>query len=311
MFFFNTLLRMLPWFATMQIILQSAGWMMLKIDQIVMGEPPELTPTQRKVLDFILKRPDQAVFLTATDLARNLNVSDTSIVRLAQALGYAGYPHLKRRLKEYVQPKITTVDRLVETVQRVESVSDVLADVLSKDLNNLKITLEETDPEIFTRFVEEMDLARRIFIIALRSTHCLGMFMTSALRFLGREVIPLMPGTGEMWDQLRDLGPEDVLIGFAFPRYTKVTVEVMEYARDQHATVLAVTDGELSPLNRSARYSLTVPYGIESYIESFTAALSLVNALVTALAFASGRDNVRTLQEMENVWEREGVYWKD
>ena len=290
MFFFNTLLRILPWFATMQVILQSAGWMMLKIDQIVMGEPPELTPTQRKVLDFILKRPDQAVFLTATDLARNLNVSDTSIVRLAQALGYAGYPHLKRRLKEYVQPKITTVDRLVETVQRVESVSDVLADVLSKDLNNLKITLEETDPEIFTRFVEEMDLARRI---------------------LGREVIPLMPGTGEMWDQLRDLGPEDVLIGFAFPRYTKVTVEVMEYARDQHATVLAVTDGELSPLNRSARYSLTVPYGIESYIESFTAALSLVNALVTALAFASGRDNVRTLQEMENVWEREGVYWKD
>lgn len=283
----------------------------MKIDQIARGRPPELTPTQRKVLDFILKQPEQAVFLTATDLAQDLNVSDTSIVRLAQALGYAGYPHLKRRLREYVQPKITTVDRLGETVRRVESVGDVLADVLSRDMNNLKVTLEETDPEIFTRFVEEMDSAQRIFIIALRSTHCLGMFMTSALRFLGREVIPLIPGTGEMWDQLRDLGSEDVLIGFAFPRYTKVTVQVMDYARDQDARVLAVTDGELSPLNRSAHFSLSVPYGIESYIESFTSALSLVNALVTALAFQSRADTLQILSEMESVWEREEVYWKD
>ncbi len=283
----------------------------MKIDQIVKGRPPELTPTQRKVLDYILKQPEHAVFLTATDLAQNLNVSDTSIVRLAQALGYAGYPHLKRRLREYVQTKITTVDRLGETVRRVESVGDVLTDVLAKDLNNLKITLEETDPEIFTRFVEEMDSARRIFIIALRSTHCLGMFMTSALRFLGRDVVPLMPGTGEMWDQLRDLGSEDVLIGFAFPRYTKVTVQVMDYARERDARVLAVTDGELSPLNRSAHFSLTVPYVIDSYIESFTSALSLVNALVTALAFQSRTDTLQTLSEMESVWEREDVYWKD
>jgi len=283
----------------------------LKIEQIVSGKSPELTPTQRKVLDFILKQPEHAVFLTATDLARNLNVSDTSIVRLAQALGYSGYPHLKKRLREYVQPKITTVDRLGETVERVESVGDVLADVLSRELNNLKITLEETDPEIFARFVDEIHSAKRIFIIALRSTHCLGVFMSSALRFLGREVVPLIPGTGEMWDQLRDLGPGDVLIGFSFPRYTKVTVQVMDYAKDQEARVLAITDGELSPLNRSAHFSLSVPYGIESYIESFTSALSLVNALVTALAFQSRADTLQILAEMESVWEREGVYWND
>ena len=284
---------------------------MLRMDQIVSGTPPQLTPTQRKVLDYILKQPEDAVFLTATDLARNLDVSDTTIVRLAQSLGYKGYPHLKKRLREHVQPKITTVDRLDDTVRRVESISDVLADVLSRDLDNLQAAQAQIDPGIFTRFVEEMDSARRIFIIALRSTHCLGLFMTSALRFLGREVVLLVPGTGEMWEQLRDLGSEDVLIGFAFPRYTKITVEVMEFARDQEAMVLAVTDGELSPLNVSAAFSLTVPYRIDSYIESFTSALSLVNALVTALAFKSGADNMQILREMENLWEREGVYWKD
>lgn len=283
----------------------------MKLDQIVGGRPPDLTPTQRKVLDFILKQPEHAVFLTATDLAQNLNVSDTSIVRLAQALGYTGYPHLKKRLRDYVRPRITTVERLGDTVRRVESASDVLTNVLSGDLDNLRKTLEETDPEVFTHFVQEMNSARRIFVIALRSSHCLGVFMTSALRFLGRKVIPLVPGTGEMWDQLLDLGPEDVVVGFAFPRYTKITVQVMEHARDRKAVVLAVTDGELSPLTRSARYSLFVPYGVDSYMGSFTAALSLVNALVSALAFRSGTNHMKTLQVMEDLLKREGVYLTD
>lgn len=283
---------------------------MLKVDQVVRGKLPELTPTQRKVLDFILKQPEQAVFLTATDLARNLNVSDTSIVRLAQAMGYAGYPHLKKRLRDFIQPKITTVDRMGAAVQRVESVQDVLTDVLSKDLNNLKTAQEEIDPEVFTRFVNELDGARRIFIIALRSTHCLGVFLASALRYLGRDVILLMPGTGEMWDHLRDIGPEDALVGFSFPRYTKLTVEVVEFAREQNARVLVVTDGDLSPLNRSSHVSLAVPCDIHSYVESFTAALSLVNALVTGLAFVTGKDTMQILGKMESVWEREGVYWR-
>jgi DNA-binding MurR/RpiR family transcriptional regulator len=135
--------------------------------------------------------------------------------------------------------------------------------------------------------------------------------MTSALRFLGREVILLVPGTGEMWDQVRDLGSEDALVGFSFPRYTRLTVEVMEYAKERSARVLAVTDGDLSPLKRSALCSLMVPYRIDSYVESFTASLSLVNALVTALAFKSRDDNIHALSEMESLWEREGVYWKD
>ncbi len=283
---------------------------MIRIDQIVSEKPTDLTPTQRKVLDFILKHPADAVFYTATELAVKLQVSDTSIVRLAQALGYKGYPHLKRKLREFVKPKITTVERLGETVRRVESTGDILGSVMVRDLNNLKSTLEETDPAVFSTVVNEMDAARRIFVIALRSTHCLGVFMTSALKFLGRDVVLLTPGIGEMADQMRDLGEKDLVIGFAFPRYTRVTVEVLKEARERGARVVVVTDGELSPLNQFAHHSLTAAYELDSYVESFTAALSLVNALVTALAFESRVDTLQILNEMEDSWERQDVYWK-
>ncbi len=283
---------------------------MIKIGQIVSEKPQDLTPTQRKVLDFILKHPEEAAFYTATELAAKLDVSDTSIVRLAQALGYKGYPHLKRKIREFVKPRITTVERLSDAVRRVESTGDVLASVMVRDLHNLQITLEEADTDAFTAVVSEMNAARRIFIIALRSTHCLGVFMSSALKFLGRDADLLLPGIGDMPEQMSDLCEKDLVIGFAFPRYTRTTVEVLKEARSRGARVVVVTDGELSPLNQFAHHSLTAAYELDSHVESFTAALSLVNALVTALAFESRADTLQILNEMEDAWEKQEVYWK-
>ena len=161
-----------------------------------------------------------------------------------------------------------------------------------------------------TAVVNEMGKARRIFIIALRSTNCLGVFMSSALKFLGRDSVLLKPGIGDMPEQMDDLCEKDLVIGFAFPRYTRTTVEVLREARNRGARVVVVTDGELSPLNQFAHHSLTAAYELDSHVESFTAALSLVNALVTALAFESRTDTLQTLNRMEEAWERQDIYWK-
>lgn len=283
----------------------------LKLDDIRKKDTGPLTPTQRRVMDFVLKRPEEVVFLTASRLALRLDLSDTSIVRLAQALGYDGYPDLQRHLRGLVQKRLVTVGRLGETAKRAETEKDVFRNVLLKDSQNLARTLEDTDPESFKGVVEALKNAERVFVIGLRSTNCLAAFLTTALRFLRRDVVQLQPGKGEMWEELRDIGPQDVVVGFSFPRYTKVTVEVIMYAREMGAQVVAVTDSELSPLAGSANWVLPVPYEIDSFMESFTAALSLVNAIVTALAFRSKEDTIETLREMEESWAARGIYWED
>lgn len=283
---------------------------MLKLDDIRRTEDPPITPTQRKVLDFLLKRPEEAVFLTASRLANQLDLSDASIVRLAQTLGYEGYPDLRRRLRELVKARMTTVGRLDETARRVETVQDVFRNVLARDARNLRMTLDNTDMASFTAVVRALDDARKIYVIGLRSTNCLAAFLTSALRFMKKEVAQLVPGTGEMWEELRELGPEDVVVGFSFPRYTKLTVEVIIHAREKGARVVAVTDSDLSPLAAPADWTLTVPYEIDSYMESFTAALSLMNAVVTALAFTNHERTMEALREIEESWAERGIYWE-
>jgi DNA-binding MurR/RpiR family transcriptional regulator len=282
---------------------------MLKLDDIRRAENPPITPTQRRVLDFLLKRPEEAVFLTASRLARQLQLSDTSIIRLARTLGYEGYPDLRLRIRELVQARMTTVGRLDETARGVETVQDVFRSVLVQDSGNLKRVLEDTDMIVFSEVIDALDDAARVHVIGLRSTNCLASFLTSALRFMRKDVVQLTPGTGEMWEEIRDLGPQDVVVGFSFPRYTKFTVEVIQFAASKGARVVAITDSELSPLAAAADWTLPVPYEIDSFMESFTAALSLVNAVVTALAFKSREDTVQSLREMEEDWAKRGVYW--
>lgn len=284
---------------------------MLKLNAIVKKGESKLTPGQKKVADFLLKYPEEAVFLTAGGLARRLNTSDTTIIRMAQALGYAGFPGLKRRLRELVQNKFTTVDRMGKAIRQVESVEDVFVNVLQNDANNLRITLEYTEMDVFRDAVAGLERAQRVFVIGLRSTHCLATFFTSALRFLKRDVTLLVPGTGEMWEGVKGLGPGDLVAGFSFPRYTKTTVQLLDYAWEKGAKILAVTDSELSPLASNAQWTLTVPYEIDSYMESFTAALSLLNAIVTALAFKKDEEAIQALKEMEEAWAERGIYWED
>ncbi len=282
---------------------------MLNLKEIFDVKREDLTPTQKRVLEFILKYPEEAVFLTASRLALRLNISDTSIVRMAQALGFDGYPDLRRKLRRVVQDRLSTVGRLDASAGEVETVGDVLANVLLRDVANLRSTLRDIDPAVFAGAVDSLDNADRIFVIGLRSVNCLAVFLVSALRFLSRRVVHLSPGTGEMWEQIRDIDSNDVVVGFSFPRYTKTTVEVVQYAGERGAGIVAVTDSDLSPLAASAQWTLAVPFEVDSFMESFTAGLSLINALVTAIAFKSRSMTIETLREMEGSWASRGVYW--
>jgi DNA-binding MurR/RpiR family transcriptional regulator len=82
----------------------------------------------------------------------------------------------------------------------------------------------------------------------------------------------------------------------------------MEHARRKKALVGAITDSPLSPLTRHAHWVLTAQCQLDSFIESFTAATSLVSALLTAMSIQNPKKTLRILREREALWEEKGVY---
>ena len=281
---------------------------MLPREALFIKGPVRLTPSQTRVVDYLLHHPDQTAFLSAAKLGRRLGVSDATIVRLAQALGFKGYGQLRKHLRDNLMARLDTVSRLQGTTGRVSSVEGVLRSVLQADLANLETLAANLSAAAFEQFVRNLAPRREVHVVGLRSAHSLALFLTSALRYMGRRVHPVVPGVGDLWADLGSVEPDDVLVAISFPRYTRQTIEVAEHFHAAGATVLVITDSALSPLSSLARTVLYCPYRIESHMESFVAAFSLLNAVITAVAFLEGETCLKELGRMERLWEKQGIY---
>jgi DNA-binding MurR/RpiR family transcriptional regulator len=280
----------------------------MPLQELLVDNKVRLTPAQRRIMQYIVDHYDEAIFLTASQLARKAGVSEATVVRLAQALGFDGYPGMQRKFRQGLQDRLSTVTRLEHTVDHVRKTGDVLVKVLQEDIHNLSQTLKNISLDIFERAVADLQSAKRIYVVGLRGAHAPALTLATYLRFLGKEAHLLVPGHGEMWDIVQGLGRSDLVVGISFPRYTQVTLEVLQHARKKRARVGAITDSPLSPLARHAQWVLTATCRLDSYIESFTAATSLINALLTAMSIREPEKTLRILRQREALWEEKEVY---
>jgi len=283
----------------------------MPFQELLVDNRVRLTPSQRRIMHYIVDNYEEAIFLTASQLAHSVGVSEATVVRLAQALGFDGYPGMQSKFREGLQNRLSTVTRLEHTVDHVRQVGDVLVKVLQEDIQNLSQTLRNLPIEVFEQAVTDIEKAKRIFVVGLRGAHAPALTLATYLRFLGKQAQLLMPGHGELWDILQGLEKTDLVIGISLPRYTSVTVEILEHARSQRTRVGAITDSPLSPLARHAHWVLTAKCQLDSFIESFTAVTSLVNALLTAISIQKPGKTLRILREREALWEEKKVYISD
>jgi DNA-binding MurR/RpiR family transcriptional regulator len=269
-----------------------------------------LTAAQKRVMTFILKNSEEAAFMTASHLSRKAGVSEATVVRLARRLEFSGYPEMQGALRENLQTRLSTVTRIEKTVKKVRNTEDVLTKVMQEDIHNLSQTLLDISVEAFKHAVTDMQRARRIFVVGLRGSHAPALMLALYLKFIKKETHLLVPGIEDIWMNMRNVGPDDLVIGISFPRYTRMTVEILEFAAQKKTRVGAITDSLLSPLTQNADWVLTVRSELDSYIESFTASMSLVNALLTALSIQQP-ETMEALEDGERIWQDKGIYFND
>ena len=131
---------------------------------------------QRKIASFILESYDKAAFMTASRLGKRVGVSESTVVRFAFELGYDGYPDMQRSLQEMIRNRLTTVQRIEVTKDRLGD-QDLLSVVLQSDIDKIRLTLEELDRGSFNSAVDAIVSARKIYIIGVRSSAAIASFL--------------------------------------------------------------------------------------------------------------------------------------
>ena len=106
------------------------------------------------------------------------------------------------------------------------------------------------------------------------------------------------------------LRPLYVLLGISFPRYSKRIIDAMDYAKSKGAVTVALTDSDTSPLAQGADHLLIARSDMASFVDSYVAPLSVINALIVAVSKKKKQDVAETFEKLEAIWEEYDVYDK-
>ena len=265
---------------------------------------------QRLIAKYIEEHYDKVAFMTASRLGATVGVSESTVVRFATEIGYSGYPELQQAMQEMIRSKLTSVQRMEVTAERIGE-NDLLESIMNQDIEMIRRTLEETSKEDFYAAAGAIASARKIYILAARSSSALGSFLYYYFTLMF-ERVKLVNSTSEaeIFEQMIRVNEQDTIIGISFPRYSRKAVKAMNFASDRGAKVIAITDSPLSPLAEPADYLLLARSDMASIVDALVAPFSLIKALIVAAALKNREDVTHIFQQLEDIWDEYGVYEK-
>lgn len=263
---------------------------------------------QKRIATYILEHYKEAAFMTACKLGATVDVSESTVVRFAAELGFAGYPELQQAMQEMVRSRLTSLQRIEVTRSRMAD-DEVLESVLSSETHNIRRTLDELPRETFNNAVDALVNARRVYIFGAGSCRALASFSAYYLKLLLPDVQMIYTSSNmEILEDLLSIGEEDALLTVSFPRYSSKAVNTADFAHKRGAKVIALTDSRLSPIAPYATHLLLAHSDMATIVDSLVAPLSVLNSLIVAISLRRMEQNREPLTQLEQLWAEYGVY---
>lgn len=264
---------------------------------------------QKLIAQYILKNYDKVAFMTACKLGETVGVSESTVVRFANALGYSGYPKLQDALQELIKNKLTTVQR-VDMIKEFNDDSAILKKIVKSDIDNIKDTLDEIDEKAFEEASNRILKAKRIYIVGMRSSFTIAQYLGFYLGIILDSVHVIRTDMGDAFEQVVKINEDDVLIAVSFPRYSKKSYQIVSYAKEKGAHIVSLTDSPFAPVASFTDNLLLVKSNMASFVDSLVPALSIANALIVSVGMKEKEDIKQHFDDLEAIWEKYSVYDK-
>lgn len=267
-----------------------------------------LSKGHKKIADFIKLNYEKASFMTAASLGKAVGVSESTVVRFASNIGFDGYPELQKYLQEMVKSHLTSVQRMDVAASRFGG-DDYIQKAFVTDIDMIKATRDSISREAIIKSAEAINRAKKIYILGVRSSAALASFAAFYFRLLYENVVLIdTSASSELFEQMFRISENDVCIAISFPRYSNQTVKALSFAKDRGATIISITDGEMSPIAAYATHLLVAKSSMVSFVDSLVAPLSVINALIASCAREKPDDVYKDFKVLEEIWDEYHVY---
>lgn len=275
------------------------------VEQQIRAAFDGLTRAERQLASHITRNYPVALLGSITALAKGADVSTPTVVRLAQKLGFKGYPDLQVRVRAEVEERL--ISPLVKHDRWATGVPDthILNRFADAVVGNLQATLGQIDHADFDAVAGLMaDPARKIYAMGGRITHAMADYFVTHMKVIRRDVT-LIADTANGWPTaLIDLAAGDVLLAFDIRRYENNVLQLVELAADLGAEVVVITDQWVSPAAGRARYRLSAHVEAPSAWDSTVALQILVETLLAAVQTLTWDETQARMKRLEEIYAR-------
>jgi len=247
----------------------------------------DFTPRHRAFAEYVLQNPESLAFLSITEISKEAGVSQATIVRFCNVLGYSGYAHLVREARQTIQSEIGSAGRF-QIVRRMRKDSEknlarpIFERLLEQELENMANLAKSIKTADFFRCIDLMTEADQICIIGCMSSASIAQFFGDILSRTFHRVDVLHGHSVRTSAICQHLTEKSLVFLISFPQYARVTEELGRLTAEKGANIVAITDNNNSPIVPLATISFFIPVNIQSYMESYSAPMALINILVNA-----------------------------
>ena len=248
-----------------------------------------LTQSQKRIAEFIVEHPQAVAFSTVDQMAAQLDVNPSTIVRFTYRLGLNGFPDLQERMREMVRGQLArTGNPISEHKGGAHLGGTSFGASLSHDWQNLHYTIENVNPDMFGRAINLLARARRVYVVAGFSTYPVAQYFAVILDRLRSDITLLSANDAFATFRIAEIESDDCVVAFTFPRYASATHRVTVWAKEHQTKVIAVTDTPISAVGQIADIVLVAASAGTGMQNSMVAPMAVANALLNGVAAARG-----------------------
>ncbi|OIJ13839.1 transcriptional regulator [Anaerobacillus arseniciselenatis] len=247
------------------------------------NEISNLTASQRKVADYILKNPMEVAFLTVDQLAGLVGTSTTTIMRLTFSLNYSGYTEFQKGLQELLRNQAAPHTRLEANLKDV-SESDLWNRCVENQISNINKTKEIITNETLINVLDLITSSKRVYCTSVKSGLPVAQYLTFGLNRLLGNCELVIADQSDWVDLLLNLDSNDVVIATSFPRYARRIVDFVSQAKESEAKIITITDSYSSPLIKYSDIILPCNSGSLAFHNSPIASMVVADYLISSLA---------------------------
>ena len=263
----------------------------------------ELTANEKRIFDLMRGDVKGFALLSIGDIASQLAISKTTLVRFAKSCGFAGYADFKRALQQEVLLEVSPVKKMQRTLEEGGEITPEA--FCRQELDNIGITFRELRDEDLAAATNLFAGTEEMYTLSWGISTALAEIFTFRMTMMGVRCTPVTRRVGTLVEESLLLRSGDLVVVFELPPYNRETAEAVQKLHGRGAQLIVVTDSPRCPLTPFAALTFFCATGTSSFGNSLLGPLFWVN-LVTSLVMYRKKERV-----LELLKERQASYNDD